>query len=320
MIIRSRIRWPGPVSGGALRRVIKLLSLCGITLHEITRSLTGRMMGGVVVSIEWLKKQMSLFSPPITSIQWNPLCLAESQKKVQQLLTLACDSPTHLAHETDVQSIFKEQTLNNKETNKKKVIQVIVSQVQSLKHPRQSLRSFIFLVQRHSDSAWTLDTQEHLYHEVDVAVLPAEILHELLEPTLLPTHLQHIHVEQRRIRWAWVNPTHLLVLLIVFHDSWCWSGWSPARLSSDDRPEKMKHFRDVCSVLYTHGGSVRTQNTDYKNNITTILPTACLDFTFLCTEITHAPQRTCDLDVVCVSVHLLKSSFLKSLPRVCTQA
>lgn len=74
-------------------------------------------------------------------------------------------------------------------------------------------------MRRHSDGAWTLDTQEHLYHEVDVAVLPAEILHELLEPTLLPTHLQHIHLETDQMRMS--VSTHLLVLLIVFHDSWC---------------------------------------------------------------------------------------------------
>lgn len=122
------------------------------------------------------------------------------------------------------------------------------------------------------------------------------------------THSFRAETDQMRLS----ESTHLLVLLIVFHDSWCRrvrSGWSPARLSSDDRPEKIKHLHDVCSVLFTHGGSVRTQNTDYKNNITTILPTAWQDFTFFCTQITHAPQRTCDLDVVCVSVHLFKSFF-----------
>lgn len=67
-----------------------------------------------------------------------------------------------------------------------------MSRVQSLKRPRQ-VSSRLFSCAKTVNSDWTLDAQEHLYHEVDVAVLPAEILHELLEPTLLSTHLQHIY-------------------------------------------------------------------------------------------------------------------------------
>lgn len=38
--------------------------------------------------------------------------------------------------------------------------------------------------------------QSQIYHEVDVAVLPAEILHELLEATFLSTHLKNIKGER----------------------------------------------------------------------------------------------------------------------------
>lgn len=71
-----------------VERTVELLnsSLCVVLLYM--KSHVASQGGWWGVSIKWLKKKwLVFFSPPITSIQWNPLCLAESQKKVQQLLT-----------------------------------------------------------------------------------------------------------------------------------------------------------------------------------------------------------------------------------------
>lgn len=54
---------------------------------------------------------------------------------------------------------------------------------------------------------------EKLYHEVDVAVFTAEIIHELLEATFLPAHLEH-----RDIRWqpVFVSGSVLYSWTVVF--------------------------------------------------------------------------------------------------------